>query len=220
MIGAVTMAKTMQPRDGSDVKKLSEREVNALERARQKADLIAWLRAEAAAKDGEMAWYVARIRGRADAVAAVLKAHGIEAVCPMQRTWRRPRRHGDRFPVESPLLGPYLFVRVLKAASAWMGLLTFEGVIGLQGGEDPVPLSTRDEKAVMQLIGSAMEIRLSREARIAVGNVVLHPVGTFADLHGTVLEIDESKRLALVETVLFGRPMMTRCRIDDLEKLA
>ena len=68
---------------------LSDRELAELERGRRKAELVAWLRREAASRDGEMAWYVARTSWRADSVGDELRDAGIEAVCPMWRAWKR-----------------------------------------------------------------------------------------------------------------------------------
>lgn len=200
---------------------LSERELRALEVARQKAELIGWLRQEAAARDGKMAWYVARTNWRADSVAEELRQSGIEAVCPMWRQWKRYPRSKRCYSVDIPLFGNYLFVRLLEAESAWSGILTFDGVNGLQGcGERPVPLLRREIDAIMQIVADAGKKPVHDDNGIVVGDEVLHPLGTFAELRGTVLAIDEDKRQALVSTVLFGREIATRCAIDDLERLS
>ncbi|MFC6490710.1 transcription termination/antitermination protein NusG [Nitratireductor sp. GCM10026969] len=205
------------------VPELSERELRALERGRQKAGLIAWLRGEAAARDGEMAWYVARTNWRADSVAEELRAYGIEAVCPLERRWRRyPRSSGAnrRYPVDIPIFRNYLFVRLLKAEAAWVGVLTFDGVNCLQGsGEKPIPLRPREEVQLLVMLAGSGDTVVRDAGGIKVGDRVVRPVGTFAELAGTVLAINEAKREALVSTVLFGREMETRCGIDDLEKL-
>src|SRR5690606_27060084 len=119
----------------------SEREGEALRRARQKAELINWLRGEAAARDGDLAWYIARTRWQADSVAAELRAAGIEAICPMRRIWKRHQRSQRRYSVEIPALGNYVFVRTVMAASAWLGVMSFDGVDCLLGnGEAPIPV--------------------------------------------------------------------------------
>lgn len=200
--------------------KLSERELLALDRAREKAKLIAWLRAEAASRDGEMAWYVARTRWRADAVCAELKASGVEAVCPMERQWRRYPRSNRRYSVDKPLLGNYLLVHLLKAESAWVGMLTFDGVECLQGtGERPVAVNAADMRTIGEMLENAGKASMPASTGLAVGDRVLHPVGAFAELMGSVVEIDAKRRAALVSTVLFGREMSTWCGIDDLERL-
>jgi transcriptional antiterminator NusG len=205
----------------ADVKRLSEREVRAHETARQKAELVAWLRNESASRNGPMAWYVARTRWRADAVAGELRANGIESLCPMERVWRRYPRSTKRYAVENPLLGNYLFVHLLKAESAWVGVLTFEGIQCLQGsGERPVALSESDMLAIRQMVGNAGEIQRTAPRSLAIGDDVIHPVGMFAELAGTIVEIDASKREALISTMLFGREVSTRCGIDDLQKLS
>jgi len=200
---------------------LSTREVLALERGRQKAELIAWLRREAASRNGDMFWYVAQTRWRADSVAGELRGQGIEAVCPKSRYWQRYPGSRSRFPVEKPVFGNYLFVRTLKAESAWVGVLSFEGIKSLRGdGERPLPITKKEEAQILALLEDASTIA-DREANpIAVGDKVLHPLGSIAELHGEVLELDPVKREALVSTVLFGRELSTRCSIDDLEKLA
>lgn len=206
--------------------KLSERELKALERGRQKAELIAWLRRDAAARDGEMAWYVARTNWRADSVAEELRASGIEAVCPKERRWKRyPRSSGAnrRYSVDIPLFGNYLFVRLVKAESAWVGLLSFDGVRSLQGlregHERPVPLDHCEVKKILAMLAEAGTEPVRDAGEIAVGDRVVHPLGSIAELTGVVIEIDAERRQALVQTLLFGREMETRCGIDDLEKL-
>lgn len=204
---------------------ISDREADALRRARQKAELINWLRGEAAARDGEMAWYVARTRWRADSVAEEMRRVGIEAMCPMERRWKRHARTLRRYSVEIPLLGNHVFVRLLKAESAWVGALTIEGVESLLGmgegiGERPVPLSASEIAKVMAMLDVPHSCPVEEATGLMLGDTVLHPVGAFAELRGTVIEIDAEKREALISTVLFGREMSTRCGIDDLEKLS
>lgn len=200
---------------------LSDRELAELERGREKAKLVQWLRAEAASRDGEMAWYVARTKWRADSVGEDLRAAGIEAVCPMWRAWKRYPRSTRRYAVDIPLLGNHLFVRLLKAESAWVGVISFDGVDCLLGtGERPVPVLAKEMDRIMQDVaahGVAVDPGIEG---LNVGDEVVHPVGTFAELRGKVLEIDGVKRTALVEAVLFGRTIATRCGIDDLEKLS
>lgn len=203
------------------VPELSDRELEALERARQKAELTAWLRAEAAARDGEMAWYVARTNWRADAVAEDLRRSGIEAVCPKERRWKRYPRSSRRYSVDIPLFGNYLFVRLLKAESAWVGVLTFDGVHCLQGrGETPIPVREAEMIKILGLIGKSVDRTGGEATGLKVGDAVVHPVGSFAELISWVVSIDPVKREAIVSTMLFGREMETRCRIDDLERLS
>ncbi|WP_166163136.1 transcription termination/antitermination protein NusG [Chelativorans oligotrophicus] len=201
-------------------RRLTEREAEALERNRQKAELIMWLRREAAARDGEMAWYVARTNWRADSVANELWQHGIEAVCPKERRWKRFPRSNRRYSVDIPLFGNYLFVRLLKAESAWSGVLTFEGVQCLQGrGDRPVPIAPREEVQLLVMLAGTVAASVPAGGELAVGDKVVRPIGSFAELVGTVREIDDAKRQALISTMLFGREVETRCGIDDLEKL-
>lgn len=203
------------------VTELSEREQLAFDRAKQTADLIAWLRSEAASRDGAMAWYVARTRWQADSVARDLEAAKIDVVCPMERRWKRYPRSNRRYPVDSSLFGNHLFVQLLKAESAWVGLLTFEGIDCLLGdGERPVALREGEVAKVMMMLENPGGQLAQAASGLAVGDAVVHPVGSFAELHGVVREIDHEKRTALVSTVLFGREIATRCGIDDIEKLA
>jgi transcription antitermination factor NusG len=200
---------------------LGEREADALRRGRQKAELINWLRGEAASRDGEMAWYVARTRWRADSVADELRRAGIEAVCPLYRHWKRHTRSNRRYSVEIPLLGNHAFVHLLKAESAWVGVLTFDGVECLLGtGERPVPVTAAEMAKVMEMLDVPHFCPVEQTTGLALGDTVVHPLGVMAELRGTVVEIDADKREALISTVLFGREMSTRCAIDDLEKLS
>lgn len=203
------------------VPELSARELAALERGRRKADLVAWLRREAASRDGEMAWYVARTNWRADSVAGELRAVGIEAVCPVERRWKRFPRSTQRYSVDYPLLGNHLFVHLLRAESAWVGALSFDGVNCLLGtGEKPVAMRPSEMDEILAMIEEFGSGVVRDEVGVKVGDEVVHPVGTFAELRGVVREIDAKRRTALVDAVLFGRSIATRCGIDDLEKLA
>lgn len=200
---------------------LSERELVALERGRQKRDLVNWLRNEAASRDGRMAWYVARTNWRADSVADELRSAGIEAVCPKERQWKRYPRSNRRYAVENPLFGNYCFVHLLVAQSAWVGVMSFDGVYCLQGnGERPVALCDAEIENILGMLGGAAQKAVAEAREFDVGDKVLHPLGHFAELHGVVLDLDYQKREATVRTMLFGREMDTTCDIDDLEKLA
>jgi len=200
---------------------ISEREVEALRRARQKADLINWLRGEAAARDGAMAWYAARTRWQADSVATDLRAAGIEAICPMRRIWKRHPRSQRRYSVEIPMLGNYVFVHTVTAASAWLGVMSFDGVDCLLGdGETPVALRNAEMAKIMEMLDVSAACPVEQATGLMVGDTVLHPLGVMAELRATVVEIDAEKREALISTLLFGREMSTRCGIDDLEKLS
>lgn len=200
---------------------LSKREADALDRARAKADLVHWLRREAASRDGEMAWYVARTWWRADSVSNDLRASGIESVCPLWRHWKRRPRSNTRYPVEIPMFGNHLFVRLLKAESAWVGVMSFSGIDCLLGaGETPVPLRDDEMTKVLELLEMPSNHACTKSVGLEVGDIVAHPLGMFAELRAIVRELDVRKREALISTVLFGREMSTRCGIDELERLA
>lgn len=200
---------------------ISEREVEALRRARAKAELLNWLRGEAAARNGVMAWYVARTQWAADSVANDLRDAGIEVVCPLRRIWRRHPRSMRRYSVEIPTLGNYVFVRTVIAESAWLGVMSFDGVDCLLGnGEKPVPVLKAEMANIMDMLEETSACPVEQATGLVLGDTVLHPLGMMAELRGTVIEIDAEKREALISTVLFGRQMATRCGIDDLEKLA
>lgn len=200
---------------------ISDREADALRRSRAKAELVNWLRGEAAARDGEMAWYVARTRWRADSVVEEMRQAGIEAICPMERRWKRHPRSLRRYSVEIPLLGNHAFVHLLKAESAWVGAMTFDGVDCLLGtGEKPVPVGADEMAKVMAMLEIPSACPVERATGLMIGDAVLHPLGMIAELRATVVEIDAVKREALISTMLFGREMSTRCGIDDLEKLS
>lgn len=202
------------------MRQLTERETHALERGRQKAELVAWMRREAASRDGIMSWYVARTNGRADVVSKELERHGIECMCPMWRTWKRYPRRNARYSVDIPFFGNYLFVRLLEAESAWVGLLTFDGIACLQGtGERPVPLREKEVRQIIDLVGQEKPASKPCVDALLPGDRVVHPVGLLAELEAVVSSVDAEKREAIVSTMLFGREMSTRCRIDDLERL-
>lgn len=200
---------------------ISDHEAEVLRKARQKADLVNWLRGEAAARNGPMAWYVARTRWRADSVAYEMRQAGIEAICPMSRVWKRHARTRRRYSVEIPLLGNHLFVHLLKAENAWVGALTFDGVDCLLGtGERPVPVSEKEMAKVFEMLNITVAVAVRDRRAVMVGDEVIHPVGMMAELRGKVVEVDEEKREALISTVLFGREVATWCGIDDLERLS
>lgn len=200
---------------------ISEREAEALKRARAKAELINWLRGEAASRNGPMAWYVARTHWAADSMASELRAAGVEAICPLRRIWKRHPRSMRRYSVEIPALGNYVFVHTVMAESAWLGVMTFEGVDCLLGdGEKPVPVLLAEMANIMQMLEESSACPVEQATGLMLGDTVLHPLGMMAELRGTVIEIDAEKREALISTVLFGREVATRCGIDDLEKLS
>jgi transcription antitermination factor NusG len=201
---------------------LTEREELSWQRTRKAADMVAWLRKQAAARDGERFWYAIRTRrDDADQVAKRMREAGIETWCPLTTAVKRQPRGRGCMTVSIALFPRYFFARTVSFEAAWLGLMSFEGVDCVLGhGERPVPLPERVIEDIHSFCESGLASIRKGSGILKKGDRVMIEAGPFAFLEGTVLRGTDMDGVVDLELDVFGR--MTPCRIgvDDLKRLA
>lgn len=196
-----------------------ERSAAKLESERARADMIAWLRRDAADRSGGAEWYVAESAGRCPMRIEVdMRAHGIDAWCPVEnRKVRRGRTHHHRR-VDVPLFERYLFVHVPAAASCWLAVMTFDGVAGLLGlGDTPVPIPEKIVNDVRMFLGlSKRQRRLICDA-VQVGDRVMIKTSNFDGFPAEVVATDGARGLVDVEVDIFRRMTRVTVGLDQIK---
>jgi transcription antitermination factor NusG len=201
---------------------LTDREELSWQRARRLADLVGWLRSQAAARDGDRFWYVVRTwSDNADEVANEFIKAGIEAWCPMVKVVKRqPRGRGQRAEIVA-MFPRYFFARVVAFEAAWLGVMSFDGVDCLLGtGERPTPVPERVIEDIHRICDGNVSPVQAQTAALGKGDRVVIEVGPFAFLEGTVLRSVEAGSVVDIELDVFGRLTPCRMGVDDLKRLA
>lgn len=190
----------------------------ALNRSRQKRELIGWLRAQAANRSGGAAWFVVRTKtDSAESLVESLKAHDIEALCPMQKAVKRLPRKRSKVTVEVALFPRYLFVRLPVFEAAFLGVMTFDEVDCLLGSAlGPTPI---DDAIIEQIQHRAGNDGVDKSRLFKAGELARVLDGPFRHLTAEVRRDEGDDAKIDVEIMILGR--MTACRIgiDDLQKL-
>lgn len=183
-----------------------------LERARAEAAALARARAAAAEAGADARWFVASTHGDAGRACGQLTEAGLDARAPtIAALKRRPRERGfDEIRV--PLFTGYVFVRLRPRNEAFAGVLGFERIAALLGG-DGVPRAL-PEATMAEIF--ALEVAparpLSRRQMLIGGERVRVAAGPLMGLVGTALGPEALRTGTVdVEIDLFGR--MTPCKL-------
>lgn len=152
----------------------------------------------------EERWYVVQTQPRAEARAAAnLGRQGYRTFCPRRR---RTVRHARRATVALvPLFPAYVFLRLDLSRDLWRSVNGTRGVVRLvSNGDVParVPRGVVESLEARTDAEGAMDWSSSLEA----GRPVRILDGAFADLVGTLLELDAGGRVRVLLDLL-GRPV-------------
>ncbi len=206
--------------------RLSEREERAWARTQAHADMRRWLRDEAAARDAQRFWFLVRTKRdsgewSADSVARQLINAGIEAWCPVEKAVKRLPRRQTFVDVFVPIWPKYLLVKTVRAASAHLGVMTFDGVDCLLGkDEEPIALSERIIKEIKAIEADVNNPNRKRPSKFHQGDQVLVRRGPFSDFVGMACGPEDEQNRVDVELDIFNRLTPCRIGVDDLKKLA
>lgn len=214
-----------------DVKRLNEaagvgptnRQTDALDRAREISRRQAALLAAAGEAVPEMSWIVARTAWRAEnAVENILRAAGVEAWYPVTEivpAWRGGQAKGPRDKVSKPVWPGYLFIRTAMNARAWAGLLGVEGMVSLLGVEGrPIPVNAEKITAMRRYLASDTEIAEKVAGKIKQGDGIIVCKGPFTSFDGKALA-DEKAGHVSIELAIFGRATMVELRLDQVRRI-
>lgn len=196
-----------------------ERSLAKDEAERRRRDMIAWLRRDAADRSGGAEWYVAESVGRCPIrIEADMKAHDIEAWCPVEnRKVRRPRTHHYRR-ADVPVFERYLFVRVPPAESCWLAIETFDGVAGLLGVNGrPQAIDEKIVNDVRMFLGLTKKQRRLLCDVVQVGDRIKIKGGSFDGFPADVLAVDGNRGLVDIEVSIFGRMTPVTLGLDQIK---
>lgn len=202
----------------------TDRQSEALDRARAITRRSQALLAAAGEEAPDMAWIVARVASRADnAVEKVLTDSGIDCWVPVVKVahvYRGGRRKHGPAMVEKPVWPGYLFVRTVMSARAWAGLFTVDGLVGLLGDEHrPFTVKPAKIKELRTYLASDRKVADRVANVLKAGDHVIVNGGPFASFPGVAVA-DEKDGQALIEMMIFGRPCRTQLDLAQIRKLA
>ncbi|MDY2727920.1 MAG: transcription termination/antitermination protein NusG [Candidatus Onthovivens sp.] len=100
----------------------------------------------------------------------------------------------------------YVFVEMIMTDESWFMVRNTPGVTGIAGssggGQKPTPVSPKEMEIVLKRMG---EVDSSMYDDYKPGEIVKIIHGTFANVEGKILSIDQETGTVRVETVFFGR---------------
>jgi len=161
----------------------------------------------------ELRWYVARTQPRAEMRAVVnLQKQGFEVFCPR---FRKSRRHARRVEnVLVPLFPSYIFVRFALSRNRWRSVNGTRGVSHMiMQGELPQAVARGIVESLQQRMRSDGTIDVTRRLRVGQSVRIAH--GPFADLIGTLDQLDAEGRVRVLLQLL-GRSVSVALSGDAL----
>jgi transcriptional antiterminator NusG len=133
-------------------------------------------------------------------------------------------RNGKKRESEMKLYPSYLFVRarlfddeggLLEAP--WNFLRSTDGVIGLIGGQSPVPLRTEEINTILQQVADAAD-KVVPKIDFNLGERVKITDGPFANLAGNIDKIDADRGKLEVSVDIFGRSTPVELEFWQVER--
>ncbi len=112
-------------------------------------------------------------------------------------------RSGKKLTVKEKIFPGYLLLKMILDDSSWLTVRTTPGITGFVGsGKTPSPLSETEVSNIQKFISTPAK---RFKTRFTTGEAVKITDGPFADLLGTIDEIDEEKGKVKVLVSIFGR---------------
>lgn len=100
----------------------------------------------------------------------------------------------------------YIFVEMIMTDDSWFMVRNTQGVTGIAGssggGQKPTPVSAKEMETVLKRMGV---VDKSMYEQYHVGDLVKIIRGTFADVEGKIVSIDQDSGNVKVDTIFFGR---------------
>jgi len=166
-------------------------------------------------------WYVVHTQsGHENRVAITLKtrveAMGLtpwifEVLIPTQEKIKISK--GKKTTVKEKLFPGYMLVKMIVTDDSWLAVRTTQGVTGFVGTADqPTPLPDEEVKAITAF---GEQTAPKFQTAYTIGEAIRIIEGPFADLLGTVSNIDDAKGKVTVLVSIFGRE--TPVELDFLQ---
>ena len=129
-------------------------------------------------------------------------------------------KNGKEVEKTKNLFSGYLFVQMIMTDEAWYIVRNTPGVTGFigssGGGAKPFPVAEEEMENILRRLGSNkhdVQVDFEVKDRVRILN------GAFKGSEGTVEELDDTRQVATVLLVLFGRETPTEIPYSDLEKI-
>lgn len=200
----------------------TDRQSEAIDRARALSRRQQALLAAAGETVPDQAWIVARVASGYDfAVHKSLANAGIESWVPVVKVlpaWRGGQKKQLRLPVDKPVWPGYLFVHCAMTERAWAGLYTVDGMIALLGVEGrPLRVKAEQVSVLRACLSSDQDVATKVAGRLAKDDRVVVSKGPFMTFPGIALT-DEHNGRALVEVMVFGRAVPVDLSLAQITK--
>jgi len=112
-------------------------------------------------------------------------------------------RGGKKLTIKEKIFPGYLLVKMVLDDDVWLAVRTTPGVTGFIGTEaKPTPLSENEVLNIQKFVAAPAK---RFKTKLTVGEAVKITDGPFADLLGTINEVDEEKGRVKVLVSIFGR---------------
>lgn len=122
-------------------------------------------------------------------------------------------RGGRKATVKEKIFPGYMLVKMIVDDEAWLAVRTTPGVTGFVGIDNkPTPLSASEVNNIQKFIATPAK---RFKTKLSVGEAVKVTDGPFADMLGTVSDVDEEKGKIKVLVSIFGRE--TPVELDFLQ---
>lgn len=129
-------------------------------------------------------------------------------------------KNGKEVEKTKNLFSGYLFVQMIMTDEAWYIVRNTPGVTGFigssGGGAKPFPVAEEEMENILRRLGRNqhdVQVDFEVKDRVRILN------GAFKGSEGTVEELDDTRQVATVLLVLFGRETPTEIPHSDLEKI-
>jgi len=114
----------------------------------------------------------------------------------------------------------YIFVEMIMTDDSWFMVRNTQGVTGIAGssggGQKPTPVSAKEMETVLKRMGV---VDKSMYEQYHVGDLVKIISGTFADVEGKIVSIDQGSDSVKVDVLFFGRHTPVDVEFSEIVKI-
>ena len=161
--------------------------------------------------DPKTQWYVVHTASGHEARVSEMLRQRVESMSLQEKIFelliptqdRVVIRSGKKQTIKEKIFPGYLLVKMILDDDVWLAVRTTPGVTGFIGTEaKPTPLSEGEVQNIQKFVAAPAK---RFKTKLSVGEAVKITDGPFADLLGTINEVDEEKGKVKVLVSIFGR---------------